>query len=182
MGGRRGTRCRQGKKGKGAEPVADPQLTERGQLSPMLLSLAKKKKTPVPTTESGEAIEGSSDEGADVIQDAEQPSGPITLSISIQADLPKIEALALEEGSEEAPPAPVKPCLQDGVVLILTEVRFDDKPPLVLRTELDKESELPLTRVSLQIPREELYGSADMPALFLVSLYSRASLRSVLFF
>ena len=33
-----------GKKGKGAEPVADPQLTERGQLSPMLLLTGKEEK------------------------------------------------------------------------------------------------------------------------------------------
>jgi hypothetical protein len=192
-----------GKKGKGAEPVADPKLTENGTMAPTLLQIAR---TAPPVAEEGAApapeggeeaapapvAEAGAEEG-DVpapAADTEVPaaadpaqSGTIRLTVTIHADLPKPaaegdgEAAATTEEGAAAPPASLGPGLNDGVVLVLTEVRFDDQAPLVLRMEMDKAADLPLARTTFEVPRAGLYGVADKPVLFWVALYTRASVQ-----
>ena len=42
---------------------------------------------------------------------------------------------------------------------------------------MDKDSELPLSRATVQVPRQGLYGAADKPALFWVTLHTRGSVQ-----
>ena len=167
-----------GKKGKGkgkGEPEVAPKLSEIGTLPPTLLQIART----LPASKAEDEPSEGNEEGEAQVP-AAVPS-EITLSVVIHADLPKPKPSHTEEVVEDEKSATsaseLSSGLLDDVIVVLREVRFDNVAPLVLRAELNKEADLPLSRATFSLPTLSLYGRAEDPVLFWVSLKTRSSVQ-----
>lgn len=164
-------------KGKGEQEVAS-KLAETGTLSPTLLQIARS--LPPSVAEDAPAEGGEGEPPALV---ATKLPTELTLSIVIHADLPKPQPVPTEETAGDdaslASASEHSSGLLDDVIVVLREVRFDDAPPLILRAELNRDADLPLSRSTFSIPTASLYGSAEDPVLFWVGLTTRSSVQLI---
>ena len=107
---------------------------------------------------------------------------PLNMTMTSSASSPVVTGASKKDLVPLAPPSPAEDptpgggscILPSDVIIVLQELRTDNKEPLVMRIELSPAAKIPITRTTFHIPCDRIERSGKL--VFWVRIFSKASL------